>query len=428
LKDFEDAFRKISSSYPQTFIKVVSKICDIHEEVAHLSSQSKVPGQSIKSHYISLKDHIEFATKTNEFRPQVVKTLMSIVFEITKQVSQTISIKKTDTDAYPKNDHNNSPGSPNHHDLPNPDSSDENDLSRYEYHYCFSSVILIDILRTHILKRYPIFLPFVLKMSVGKTIQKYLTEKYFLQRLSNPAASFLQFNLRVMLFIDSSTFQIFGPQLHQDCYVLVKGHKGQIVTINSELRRLTLLEMSDALEDCKDVLKGMLSEGAGMREFDGRGKRKRYLSEELKGSVDQKNCRHKSVKKPSTNNMKGSDGVYNINQEIIRQECNPLDPEYEALRVFSKYGASLLNSFLYVPILKNCLNSLTDTNAPNAPQPNSKNPKDTALVQPNQVPPKEENPELSGLNIARIYQDLFMSVSLKAVSSFTQLSEIVLSP
>lgn len=265
-------------------------------------------------------------------------------------------------------------------------------------------------------------------MSVGKTIQKYLTEKYFLQRLSNPAASFLQFNLRVMLFIDSSTFQIFGPQLHQDCYVLVKGHKGQIVTINSELRRLTLLEMSDALEDCKDVLKGMLSEGAGGREFDGKGKRKRYLSEELKGSVDQKNCRHKSVKKPSTNNMKGSDGVYNINREIIRQECNPLDPEYEALRVFSKYGASLLNSFLYVPILKNCLNSLTDINAPNAPQPNSKNPKDTALVQPNQVPAKEENPELSGLNIARIYQDLFMSVSLKAVSSFTQLSEIVLSP
>ena len=187
--------------------------------------------------------------------------------------------------------------------------------------------------------------------------------------------------------------------------------------------------MSDALEECKDVVRGMLGEGKGGR--GGReGGRKRCVSEELSRSVDLKGCRYKSVKKSEGRGGGGGgrDGVYNINQEIIRQECNPLDPEYEALRVFSKYGASLLNSFLYVPILKNCLNSLTDANAPNAPQTNSKNQKDATIGQPPQVCPKEENPELSGLNIARIYQDLFLSVSLRAISSFTQLSEIILSP
>jgi len=125
---------------------------------------------------------------------------MGIIVEIVKQVSQSVSLKR------PHNPNGNT-------------EEDEEDKTYYDLNYCFSSVILVDILRTHILKRYPIFLPFVLKLSVGKTIQKYLTEKYFLQRLSNPAASFLQFVLRVMYFIDSTNYQLFLPQIQNDCYV-----------------------------------------------------------------------------------------------------------------------------------------------------------------------------------------------------------------
>jgi len=103
----------------------------------------------------------------------------------------------------------------------------------------------------------------------------------------------------------------------------------------------------------------MLSEGY-VEERGSTKRKKGYLSEELGRSPTMKNSRHKSLmKKSTTSNLKCS-----INQELIKQEAFSLDPEYEALRVFSKYGSALLHTFMYVPILKATLNPLQPTTDP----------------------------------------------------------------
>ena len=75
---------------------------------------------------------------------------MGIVVEIVKQVSQSVSLNQKN-DQKPEDDSNLSK------------CEEPYDKSQFELNYCFSPVILIDILGSHIIDRYPIFLPFVLK-------------------------------------------------------------------------------------------------------------------------------------------------------------------------------------------------------------------------------------------------------------------------
>ena len=214
LAKFDEDFKRVYSSNLDILVRVVKAKCEIHSH-----GEEK---------YITLKSDV----KDKEFNPDLDTT--STVLVLIKEVmrcSTNILIDRMN--------------------LP---------IEKQPVRPLISLTHLIESLR-FICSRYPLILKFIISYNISKIVKKvknaWVRERFDKEFRENSSINFLQFYIRIILFIDPKNFQFFMTDCCKDSYVIGvdrSSKQGSQLTINSLIRRTYHKEVLAELQELREEI------------------------------------------------------------------------------------------------------------------------------------------------------------------------------